>query len=183
MSLLLFPTEDGKASKTGQYDDSVILDTPGREWISAALMQWVDGLLPGELVFRYTPARLRVLLKKAGDMLKLQEWDLDPYVLRHTGPSQDRLSNQRSLKQVKRRGRWASDSSVKRYEKSSRINARLAALPREVLRVVTLANDLMPNVLLHRRRVPPELEQAIRALQLLRCRASGGSRVPLRRVP
>ena len=94
-------------------------------------------------------------------------------MLRHTGPSQDRLSNQRSLAQVKRRGRWASDSSVKRYEKSSRINARLAALPQEVLRVVTLANKVMPDVLLRRIPLPPDMRQASLALQLRRCRAQG----------
>ena len=39
------------------------------------------------------------------------------YRLRHGGASHDAAARLRSIAEIKRRGRWASDSSVRRYEK------------------------------------------------------------------
>ncbi len=59
--------------------------------------------------------------------------ELTLYVLRHTGPSRDHLSGARPLPAIQRRGRWALESSVRRYEKSSRVTSRLKDLPEELL--------------------------------------------------
>ena len=50
------------------------------------------------------------------------------YVLRHSGASADRLYKRRPLSEVKSRGRWRADSSVRRYEKGGRSLERLAVL-------------------------------------------------------
>ena len=40
-----------------------------------------------------------------------------PHVFRHTGPSSDALEKQLGFGQIKARGKWGSDLSVRRYEK------------------------------------------------------------------
>ena len=50
------------------------------------------------------------------------------YQLRHGGPSHDRRSRTRSLAEVKQRGRWASDTSVRRYEAHARLQQEEASL-------------------------------------------------------
>ena len=42
------------------------------------------------------------------------------YCLRHGGASADILEGRRSLAEVAKRGRWLSDSVVRRYEKATR---------------------------------------------------------------
>lgn len=44
--------------------------------------------------------------------------------LRHASPSVGRTGNRRPLAEVKRRGRWAADRSVKRYETSGLVDSR-----------------------------------------------------------
>ena len=65
--------------------------------------------------------------------LGLESWELTSYVLRHTGLSHDHLSGARSFPAIQRRGRWALESPVRRYEKSSRVTSRLKDLPAELL--------------------------------------------------
>ena len=63
------------------------------------------------------------LWKGAAHLLALQKSIGVPhvYVLRHRGPSADRLYQRRSRAAQKARGRWASDRSLKRYEKRGRV--------------------------------------------------------------
>ena len=49
-------------------------------------------------------------------------------VLRHGGASEDVLSARRTLAEVKTRGHWAQDSSVKRYAKPGMVQQLLAAM-------------------------------------------------------
>ncbi|OLP82160.1 Homogentisate 1,2-dioxygenase [Symbiodinium microadriaticum] len=51
---------------------------------------------------------------------------------RHAGPSHDRLRQYRSLTEIKLRGRWESDKSVKRYEAHARVNQEFQKLPRAI---------------------------------------------------
>ena len=104
--------------KTGEFDLSVILDSP---WI-----QFMMGLLSElkvhragmtlwpftypELVAKFTTATLALGLK-----------GLVLYQTRHSGASLDRISNRRSLTEVKQRGGWRSDRSVTRYDKHARL--------------------------------------------------------------
>ena len=54
-----------------------------------------------------------------------------PYALRHGGASTDVLLKRRDLQEVKSRGRWRTDSSVRRYNKHARILREVARLPDE----------------------------------------------------
>ena len=44
-----------------------------------------------------------------------------PHVFRHTGPSNDRYHQRRSIAEVRRRGRWGHEKSVSRYDKPGRM--------------------------------------------------------------
>ena len=56
-----------------------------------------------------------------------------PYSLRHGGASHDALTNRRSLAEIKKKGRWRTDSSVRRYEKAAVAMKQLSKLPTEVV--------------------------------------------------
>ena len=64
----------------------------------------------------------------------LEEWlgVVHLYQLRHGGASHDYASGLRSLEDVRRRGRWRSWDSVRRYEKGSRIGQVLLKLPEAI---------------------------------------------------
>ena len=58
---------------------------------------------------------------------------LDPqlYQLRHSGPSFDHGARLRTIQEIKLRGRWAADNSVRRYEKAGRVTEQLRRLSRD----------------------------------------------------
>ena len=49
--------------------------------------------------------------------MALLDLNITPHVWRHTGASVDILHQRRSLRKVKKRGRWVSDSAAARYSK------------------------------------------------------------------
>ena len=61
--------------------------------------------------------------------LGLEAFGLSAYSLRHGGASHDLLCNQRVLAEVKRRGRWASDTSLRRYSKETRLLEVMSRIP------------------------------------------------------
>ena len=146
-SLLLNPEQRGVQTKTHQFDDSVIFDSKGREWIGDALKIAAKATRSGEPVFPFTAAKFNTLFRGAGAKIGLAQHDLVPYLLRHTGPSHDYLAKTRSLADIKRRGRWRSDASVRRYEKSSRVMAQLAKIDKKYLTFMKKAESLLAKVL------------------------------------
>ncbi|CAK0874830.1 unnamed protein product, partial [Prorocentrum cordatum] len=69
------------------------------------------------------------LFKRVCEVAGLGKAKLHPYMMRHGGASDDALRQTRSLEAIKRRGRWAADTSVKRYEKHARVLKSLEGLP------------------------------------------------------
>ena len=55
------------------------------------------------------------------------------YVLRHSGASDDLLSCRRSLTEIKARGRWVTDSSLRRYAKATKLQQNLNQLDAAVI--------------------------------------------------
>ena len=55
-----------------------------------------------------------------------------PHDLRHAGASDDLLSGHRALGEVKERGRWAADGSVRRYAKRTRMQTKINELDEEL---------------------------------------------------
>eukprot|EP00974_Lingulodinium_polyedra_P047936 4602984-Lingulodinium_polyedra.AAC.1 len=57
--------------------------------------------------------------------LQLEQLHITPHVVRHSAASNDRFERLRSIPEIKRRGLWAADASVKRYEKEALVIASL----------------------------------------------------------
>ena len=69
-----------------------------------------------------------------------------PYRLRHAGASHDFASKARRLSEVKRRGRWRSWASVRRYEKGARVAELLHKLPLKIRNHALRCEQLLERV-------------------------------------
>ena len=63
--------------------------------------------------------------------------------LRHFGPSFDRCHRLRSLMEIKARGRWAADASLRRYEQHGRLNQEYHRLPLATQKLVLQLEEQM----------------------------------------
>ncbi|CAK0897361.1 unnamed protein product, partial [Prorocentrum cordatum] len=146
-SLVLRPEEELQSTRTRGFNDSILLDSPARSFLGPLLEQVAFQSQPMELLFPWSGAAFNAMFKEAAALVGLESWELTPCILRHSGPSHDRLTKARSLEAIKRRGRWASDLSVRRYEKGSRVMRRLASLDRGRQLVLAEADRLLEGAL------------------------------------
>jgi len=147
VTLHLFPREGGVASKTHAFDDSVLLNSEGKEWLAQAVLRWARRAGPEGALIGESNESLNRKLQTVAEAWGLQAWNITAYLLRHTGPSHDHLNRLRPLAEIKRRGRWASDRSVKRYEKAALVTGRLASIPAPVLRRMRECEGEVPEML------------------------------------
>ncbi len=110
----------------------------------------------GEALFNFTYLQWLESFKTAAAAVGLKEWFLSLYVLRHAGPSHDYLAKRRSLADIQRRGRWALESSVRRYEKAARVTARLSGLHPSLVAFFKKCDDNLETYF-HRRSALPAL--------------------------
>jgi hypothetical protein len=82
---------------------------------------------------------------QAGSDLGLQ--NLHPYQLRHGGATHDLTSKDRAYNAVKARGRWLTDSSVRRYTKVGRVQQLLNKLTKNNLSFCQWAEKNLKPVL------------------------------------
>lgn len=111
------------ATKTGLYDDCILLDSPGRSDLGV-VMKYLTARCEradSHLFQQLTLHAYNKAIKKACDTLNLEKLRLTPHNLRHSGPSTDAYYKARSLSAIQQRGRWASISSVLRYNKPGRM--------------------------------------------------------------
>lgn len=153
-SLVLGPRDRGTPTKTGIYDDAVILDHEELAWIGPLL----SGLVarhPGlEPLWDFDEHEFRTAFARAAELSGLRHLHLTPYHLRHAGPSWDALRRRRSQREIQRRGRWASALSVQRYERSSRVVAVLQDLPSPVLDYLKACEARLSSIVLGTTPVP-----------------------------
>ena len=128
-SLLIAPEEIGATTKTGESDDSVLLD--------CAWMPWLDRLVSelhsrnrhqSSAVFDFDYPEFCAAFQGAVAELSMTHLNIVPYAWRHSGPSIDRARNLRSLQEVQKRGRWRQAKSVNRYEKAGRLGMSIQEL-------------------------------------------------------
>ena len=91
----------------------------------------------------------------AASLLGLEKWDLSLYVLRHSGPSDDHLAKRRTLDEIQRRGRWSTQTSVRRYEKSARVTSQLKLLSVPQLKFCQECNEHLREIFMGTKRPPP----------------------------
>ena len=118
--------EIGEQSKTQEYDDSLLIDSPWIQFLHQVLALLAEGPAT-ERTWNF-PYQLFVQeLGKACEALRVPK--MVPYEMRHSGPSHDRMHRLRSLLQVQKRGRWKTSRSLVRYEKHTRMLQSWNALP------------------------------------------------------
>ena len=143
-SVVLHPTELEVASKTCEFDETVTFDEKELNYIPVAVSKWRNSRRGprNNPLFTSTPAQLKTVMEKAAKAENLEAvGPPHPYRLRHGGASRDFALGKRKLKEIQRRGRWKTFSSVRRYEKGGRLNQLLHELPASVLRKCIKAAD------------------------------------------
>ena len=140
IAVTLHPTEASKSSKTGEYDETVIIDSPALVRILEPLILVRD---PDAFLVPVKPKVLSDLFDEAIKVLKIDVLlgRETLYVLRHSGASADAWSERRTLLAIQARGRWKAVTSMRRYQKGGRVAERLnkcgAPLVQYALRCVT----------------------------------------------
>lgn len=129
-AILLHPMEDLTPGKTGIFDGSVVLDSD--LWVNVFLERLVHGKDPLQPLWSIPHGTFRDQFNKIIRQLQLDPLGLTLYALRHGGATHDVLARRRPILEVKQRGRWSSDSSLKRYVKEARLQAELSKVPRSI---------------------------------------------------
>ena len=123
--MVLGPLERGVSSKVGVYDETVILDDRRAPWLDRLLIQQAQRQLAklGEdaPLWTFSAASYLTKWRRAVERLGVAEIAKSPYQNRHGGASRDHLLKLRSMAEIQRRGRWASDSSARIYDKPGRL--------------------------------------------------------------
>ncbi|CAE7706879.1 unnamed protein product, partial [Symbiodinium necroappetens] len=126
--VILAPSEESNTpSKANVFDESVTLSQQV-EFILPALEALVATRAKFGPLFPFTGVQLGRKFKEAADYLNLHELNLTLHGNRHGGASDLRLRGT-PLKEIKKRGRWAADSSLRRYEKATLAQQQIHKVP------------------------------------------------------
>ena len=108
---------------------SIALDRPELAWMGAFLNVLVEERVAPLRLWRFTHHELSQDMLEAGRASGTHVLGLHLYKLRHGGASHDALTSFRPLMAIKKRGGWTTDASVRRYERSGRLQQELMKLP------------------------------------------------------
>ena len=130
VNVVIRDMEGGKPDKVGIYDNSIPLDLKHTKWIGDQLLRKAKMLSsPDSLIFTFSMEEFRVQFVKAASQMGLHQ--LHPYQLRHGGATEELTAKVREFNQVKSRGRWKTDKSVRRYAKIGRVQQLLAKMSKQ----------------------------------------------------
>ena len=144
-AILLHPFEDGEAGKTNIFDATVLLDSDS--WLDPLLRNLVGRKQPDESLWSSPHSFLNDQFLGAISDLGLTGMGWGLYNLRHGGATHDVLSRRRSMLEVKQRGRWAVDASLRRYVKQARMQSELSKLPANVKEFGSAVIRSLPDLL------------------------------------
>ena len=116
--MLLWPSERDGRSKVLGSDDSLPLESKMLPWLPALLECLATGP-PEEKIFDFSYQDLVREFGRSKRRLRIKR--LVPYQTRHSGASIDLCLGHRSIREVQSRGRWASEKSMLRYNKSAKL--------------------------------------------------------------
>lgn len=151
-AILLHPSEDLIPGKTNIFDASVILDSD--PWLGDCLRSMMLGKKPSDALWTDSHAEFRKAFNQGLQTLKLDNLGMTLYATRHGGATHDVLSRRRSLLEVKQRGRWGSDNSLKWYVKEARLQTEVAKVPEPIRLYGLHVLQLLPDLLTQARKVP-----------------------------
>lgn len=149
-ALLLNPHEMMEPSKTGQFNDSLMVGMKGREWVGTLLGKLYTkhaGTTDGP-IFPFSLNNLEGEFRNAVRSLKITKLKLSPHCLRHGGASHDYFVGNSTLPDVQQRGCWATFDSVRRYSKHGRVSKQLSLLSPSQQQAAKQACAELPQLLL-----------------------------------
>ena len=118
-----------KPSKVGEFDEALAVDQPYLQWLGPALLRMRKGKGAEDHVFSFAVEEGSRNFKEACQALGFVAVGVEnAYQMRHGSASTDALENLRTLAEIKKRGRWQSDSSVRRYVNGGRLPEVFARL-------------------------------------------------------
>ena len=118
VTVVLYLHEDGRASKTHEYDESLLADQPLLPSLGARLLALARSKTPDALLFDVTQQRVASDVELSCHRLRVPaELSVVRYMFRQAGASTDFARKVRQLAEIKLRGRWKGDPSLRRYEK------------------------------------------------------------------
>eukprot|EP00438_Fugacium_kawagutii_P002485 Skav209078 [mRNA] locus=scaffold207:207591:211020:- [translate_table: standard] len=127
VTVVVREAEGRKPDKTGVYDNSIPIDKNQLQWLGRELLTTKRNLNSVEdLLFSFTMEEYRTEFARSGKKMNIEV--LHPYQLRHGGATEDLSTRYRDHNAVKSRGRWRTDSSVRRYAKIGRVQELLNRL-------------------------------------------------------
>ena len=144
-TLILHPMELGEASKTLEYDETILMPTARFNWVLQVVYQlFILPFVKSSKEFSMEELLFPTLLTSAmNDFLKGLQASLGAcfgkfhlYRLRHGGASSAIALGYLSREEVMRMGRWRTVKSLQRYEKASRLAQIMASLPEKIKPVV-----------------------------------------------
>ena len=148
-------TSGAVPGKTGLFDETVWIDKCPE---LANILQHLAATRPGATPLWLTSAAEdMIIFAQAAAALGLEDIRPCRYGLRHGGASDDLMTRTRSALEVKRRGRWRSDTSLRRYAKETKILAELNKMPPRTLAYGRLVLNRIQAVLEGQHLAPPKL--------------------------
>ena len=153
-ALLLSPQDRLNPGKTGERDESLVLDDPEWFWFGDVLRELIASRRPMESVWTFTSDEMVQEFQTSLKNLKMESLGVVRYMLRHAAASNDLLKQKRDRGSVKDRGRWTTDSSLRRYGKPARALRAAHSLPPGLLQYGTQIRSLLPKLFLEGLPVP-----------------------------
>ncbi len=148
----------GVAAKLGDFDESVVIDRADLPWFDRFL-----GMLrrrpPRRTIWDFTQAQRSAQTQRLAALARLEALKVDTYSLRHGGACTDALEGRRPLREIKKRGRWWSDASVRRFQKAFAALPQVQLIPPGVLQFAKTVDQNLEAYLLSDRKPPPPPEK------------------------
>ncbi|CAE7252533.1 AMY1.1 [Symbiodinium necroappetens] len=145
-AVIIRDQELGRPDKTGTFDNTILLDNPETEsWLGPHLHRMARKVTGESPVFQFSSEAFRKQFQSAAEAIGLKH--LHPYQLRHGGASEDLNSRIRDHVAVRERGRWKTDSSLRRYAKTGKLQKMLGELKVSHLEFCQQSVRRMPKVL------------------------------------
>ena len=145
--VLLHPQQNNVPGKTGEFDESILLNDPEWNFMNPHWMALVANRPPSDPLFPAEGLVISQCFQNSVENLNLQSENLVRYGLRHAGASNDLLSGKRTREEVKARAGWKTDSSMSRYTKETHALKALHRIPAQVTEYGTYVKKNLPAIL------------------------------------
>ena len=117
---VLAPQELHHTTKTGEVDDSILVDCRPYAWVHTVLTLIFQSHRKTRVFEGLTLAHYERCFQQGMKALDVP-LHVTPHVIRHSGASNDFVQSRKTLKQIQKHGRWACFKSCRRYEKGALI--------------------------------------------------------------